>query len=56
MVLESQLEKTEHGLVSTGEGSFVLNMRDAVWRQEKSSAVRCVAGLLPNQVHSLFSA
>jgi hypothetical protein len=32
MVPESQLEKTEHGLVSKGEGWFVLNKRDAVWR------------------------
>ena len=32
MVPESKLEKTEHGLVPKGEGWFVLNMRDAVWR------------------------
>jgi uncharacterized cupin superfamily protein len=32
MVPESKLEKTEHGLVPQGEGWFVLNMRDAVWR------------------------
>jgi uncharacterized cupin superfamily protein len=32
MVRESKLEKTEHGLVPKGEGWFVLNMRDAVWR------------------------
>ena len=32
MVPESELEKTEHGLVPKGEGWFVLNMRDAVWR------------------------
>ena len=32
VVPESRLEKTEHGLVSKGEGWFVLNMRDAVWR------------------------
>ena len=32
MVPESKLEQTEHGLVPKGEGWFVLNMRDAVWR------------------------
>jgi uncharacterized cupin superfamily protein len=32
MAPESKLEKTEHGLVPKGEGWFVLNMRDAVWR------------------------
>jgi uncharacterized cupin superfamily protein len=32
MVPESQLEKTEHGLVPKGEGWFVLNMRNAAWR------------------------
>ena len=29
---ESQLEKTEHGLVPKGGGWYVLNMRDAEWR------------------------
>jgi uncharacterized cupin superfamily protein len=32
MVPESRLEATEHGLVPQGEGWFVLNARDAVWR------------------------
>ena len=32
MVPESRLESTEHGLVPQGEGWFVLNARDAVWR------------------------
>ncbi len=32
MVPESQLEKTEHGLVQKGDGWYVLNLRDAVWR------------------------
>ena len=32
MVPESKLEKNEHGLIPKGEGWFVLNMRDAVWR------------------------
>jgi uncharacterized cupin superfamily protein len=32
MVPESKLEQTEHGLVPTGDGWYVLNMRDAEWR------------------------
>jgi uncharacterized cupin superfamily protein len=32
MVPEAQLEATEHGLVPTGDGWFVLNARDARWR------------------------
>jgi quercetin dioxygenase-like cupin family protein len=32
MVPESKPEETEHGLVPKGDGWFVLNMRDAVWR------------------------
>ena len=32
MVPESRLEQTERGLVPKGDGWFVLNMRDAVWR------------------------
>jgi quercetin dioxygenase-like cupin family protein len=32
MVPESKLEKTEHGLVPTGAGWYVLNLRDAEWR------------------------
>ena len=31
MVEESKLEPTEHGLVPTGKGWFVLNARDAPW-------------------------
>ncbi len=31
MVPEAQLDSTEHGLVPTGEGWFVLNARDARW-------------------------
>jgi len=31
MVPEAQLKETEHGLVPTGEGWFVLNARDARW-------------------------
>jgi uncharacterized cupin superfamily protein len=31
MVPEARLEETEHGLVPTGEGWFVVNARDVVW-------------------------
>jgi uncharacterized cupin superfamily protein len=32
MVSEARLERTEHGLVPRGDGWFVVNARDAVWR------------------------
>jgi len=32
VVPEARLERTEHGLVPTGEGWYVLNMREAEWR------------------------
>ena len=41
MVPESKLEKTEHGLVPKGEGWFVLNMRDAVWRHVDGRGAVC---------------
>jgi uncharacterized cupin superfamily protein len=44
MVSESRLEKTEHGLVPKGEGWFVLNMRDAVWRHVDGRGAFCVVG------------
>jgi uncharacterized cupin superfamily protein len=43
MVPESKLEQTEHGLVPKGEGWFVLNMRDAVWRHVDGRGAVCVA-------------
>jgi uncharacterized cupin superfamily protein len=43
MVSESKLEKTEHGLVPKGEGWFVLNMHDAVWRHVDGHGAVCVA-------------
>ena len=33
MVPEAQLESTEHGLVPKGDGWFVLNVRQARWRE-----------------------
>jgi uncharacterized cupin superfamily protein len=44
MVPESKLEQTEHGLVPKGEGWFVLNMRDAVWRHVDGRGAVCVVG------------
>ncbi len=32
MVSEARLERTEHGLAPRGDGWFVVNARDAVWR------------------------
>jgi uncharacterized cupin superfamily protein len=41
---ESRLEETEHGLAPTGEGWYVLNMRDAEWRHaDGRGAVSLVA-------------
>jgi len=42
MAPESKLEKTEHGLVPTGEGWYVLNMRDAEWRHADGRGAVCV--------------
>lgn len=42
MVPESRLERTEHGLVPKDEGWFVLNMREAVWRQFDGRGAVCV--------------
>jgi uncharacterized cupin superfamily protein len=33
MAREARLERTEHGLVPSGDGWYVLNLRDAEWRQ-----------------------
>jgi uncharacterized cupin superfamily protein len=43
MVPEAKLEKTEHGLVAKGEGWFVLNLRDAVWRHVDGRGAVCLA-------------
>jgi uncharacterized cupin superfamily protein len=42
VVPESRLQKTEHGLVPTGDGWFVLNMRDAVWRHAAGRGAVCL--------------
>ena len=41
MVPESELEKTEHGLVARGDGWFVLNLRDAEWRHAAGRGAVC---------------
>ena len=43
MVPESGFEQTAHGLVPDGEGWFVLNLRDAVWRHADGRGAVCVA-------------
>jgi uncharacterized cupin superfamily protein len=43
VVPESKLEKTEHGLVATGEGWFVLGLREAAWRHVDGRGAVCVA-------------
>jgi quercetin dioxygenase-like cupin family protein len=41
MVPEAPLERTEHGLVPAGDGWFVLNARDAVWRDGPGRGAIC---------------
>jgi uncharacterized cupin superfamily protein len=41
MVPESRLESTEHGLVPTGDGWFVLNAREASWRHAQGRSAVC---------------
>jgi uncharacterized cupin superfamily protein len=41
MVPEAPLEPTEHGLVSKGEGWFVLNARDARWLHVEGRSAIC---------------
>ena len=43
MVPEAKLEQTEHGLTPKGDGWFVLNMRDAVWRHVDGRGAICLA-------------
>jgi uncharacterized cupin superfamily protein len=41
MVHEAPLDSTEHGLVPNGEGWFVLNAREARWRQARGRGAIC---------------
>jgi uncharacterized cupin superfamily protein len=41
MVPEAPLEETEHGLVPTGEGWFVLNARETIWRYTEGRSAIC---------------
>ena len=41
MVSEAPLESTEHGLVPKGDGWFVLNAREARWRQGEGRGAIC---------------
>ena len=42
MIPESKPEKTERGLLPKGEGWYVLNMRDAVWRHVDGRGAVCL--------------
>jgi uncharacterized cupin superfamily protein len=42
MVPEAELKATENGLVPQGEGWFVLNARDAVWRPGEGRGAYCI--------------
>jgi uncharacterized cupin superfamily protein len=41
MVSEARLQSSEHGLVPVGEGWFVLNARDAVWKDQAGRGATC---------------
>jgi uncharacterized cupin superfamily protein len=41
VVSESELVRTEHGLVPKGEGWFILNARDTHWWKRKGRGVLC---------------
>jgi len=42
MVPESRLESTEHGLVPKGDGWFVLNARETLWRPGHGRGAFCI--------------
>lgn len=42
MASEARLERTERGLVPQGDGWFVLNARDAPWRDRPGRGLRCL--------------
>jgi uncharacterized cupin superfamily protein len=41
-VPEAKLERTDHGLAPSGEGWYVLNLRDAQWRHAEGRGAVCV--------------
>jgi uncharacterized cupin superfamily protein len=41
VVAEAELQQTEHGLVATGEGWFVVNARDARWYHVEARSAFC---------------
>jgi uncharacterized cupin superfamily protein len=41
MVPEARLEHTHHGLVPKGNGWFVVNAREAPWREQEGRGLRC---------------
>lgn len=55
MVPEAPLEQTEHGLVPAGKGWFVLNARDARWRDRPGRRSLSFTGITEDEVVSYFS-
>jgi len=41
MIPEAALEQTEHGLAATGSGWFVVNAREAAWRERPGRGFYC---------------
>jgi uncharacterized cupin superfamily protein len=41
-ISEAPLAQTEHGLVPKGDGWFILNAREARWRERPGRGLRCV--------------
>jgi quercetin dioxygenase-like cupin family protein len=42
MVSEARLDQTEHGLLPKGDGWYILNLRDAVWRHADGGGAVCI--------------
>jgi uncharacterized cupin superfamily protein len=41
MVRRAELEQTEHGLAATGDGWFVVNARETIWRERPGRGFFC---------------
>ncbi len=54
MVPEAPLERTEAGLVTAGEGWFVLNAREARWRHREGRASLSFTGSTEFEVETYF--
>ena len=54
MVPEAPLEQTEHGLVPAGKGWFVLNARDARWRDRPGRRSLSFTGITEHEVVTYY--